>query len=72
MSGRDRFACTTCGDAAEEMEVLAVDATLIARCRAQSGEEVTVDAALVGAPAPGDVLLVHAGAALAKLGEPAS
>ncbi len=40
-----------------------------ARCRDEQGREETVALELVGAVAPGDRLLVHAGVALERLGD---
>jgi hydrogenase maturation factor len=60
--------CITCGDVAVEMTVLRVDAERgLALCEA-GGEKETVETGLVGAVAPGDGLLVHAGTALQRLG----
>lgn len=60
--------CITCGDVAVEMTVLRVDERrLLALCAAASGERETVETELVGAVAPGDELLVHAGTALQRL-----
>ena len=58
--------CTTCGDVAEPMTVLRVDAGRdLALCADAGGTHVTVEIALVGPVAPGDALLVHAGVAIA-------
>lgn len=63
--------CITCGDVAVPMRVLAVDeAACLALCAAadtavEGAEQVAVE--LVGAVRPGDLLLVHAGTALATL-----
>ena len=63
-------ACITCSDVAAPMRVLAVDGeTMLATCRAESGEEVTVDVGVVPAARAGDLLLVHAGTALQALAE---
>ena len=60
--------CITCGDVAEEVRVIRVDgATALAVCRTDGGCEITADVGLVSAPAAGDRLLVHAGAAIARL-----
>ena len=62
-----RSACITCGDSAVELRVLRVDAARgLAVCSDGSGREETVETALVGAVAPGDALLVHAGTALQR------
>jgi hypothetical protein len=61
--------CAVCSDHAEAVEVIAGDPeTALTRCRTAAGIEIEVDAGLVAAPAPGDRLLVHAGAAIARLG----
>jgi hydrogenase maturation factor len=65
----DPHHCVTCSDEGVEMRVLAVDeARGLALCEAAGGERSAVEVALVGAVAPGDALLVHAGTALAVLG----
>jgi hydrogenase maturation factor len=59
--------CITCGDIACPMEVVAVDeARGLALCQDADGARETVEVALVGAVAPGDALLVHAGTAIAR------
>ena len=61
--------CITCGDVAVEMTVLRVDELRrLALCATAGGEKETVETELVGDVAPGDELLVHAGAALQRLG----
>jgi hydrogenase maturation factor len=60
--------CITCGDAAEPMTVVAVDAGRgLALCSAPDGARATVETALVDPARPGDRLLVHAGTAIARL-----
>jgi hydrogenase maturation factor len=60
--------CITCGDEGVPLRVERVDADRgLALCAAEEGAEETVEVALVGAVAPGDMLLVHAGTALVKL-----
>ena len=57
--------CITCGDAAAWMRVVAVDAdNALARCVDDGGRGATVATELVGAVAPDDALLVHAGTAI--------
>jgi len=57
--------CVTCGDAASWMRVLDVDAPgETARCVDGEGRTETVATELVGAVAPHDSLLVHAGTAI--------
>ena len=64
--------CVTCGDVAEPMRVLRIDDDRqLALCEDEGGERVSVEVALIDAPAVGDALLVHAGTALARLGAPA-
>jgi hydrogenase expression/formation protein HypC len=64
----DPHHCITCSDEGVEMRVLAIDeARDLALCRAPGGANQTVEIALVGAVAPGDALLVHAGTALARV-----
>ena len=58
--------CITCGDAALPMRVQEVDAERgLALCEAEGGARSTVEIALVAPVAAGDVLLVHAGTAIA-------
>ena len=67
----DAHHCITCSDEGVEMRVLAVDdARGLALCAAPDGARSSVEVALVGPIAAGDVLLVHAGTALTRL-EPA-
>ena len=66
----DTRGCITCGDVAVRMRVLDVDAPRgLAVCIDAGGRNETVDVGLVEAVAPGELLLVHAGAALLR--EPA-
>jgi hydrogenase maturation factor len=58
--------CVTCGDVAVEMLIVRRDASGLALCEAAEGRE-TVDITLVEPVAAGDRVLVHAGAALARL-----
>jgi hydrogenase maturation factor len=60
--------CITCGDVGDPNTVLAVDADRqLALCSGPDGVHSTVEIALVSPVAPGDVLLVHAGTAIARL-----
>ncbi|HZU39486.1 MAG TPA: HypC/HybG/HupF family hydrogenase formation chaperone [Solirubrobacteraceae bacterium] len=60
--------CITCGDAAATMRVVRVDADReLALCTDGEGARHTVETGLVGLPDPGDLLLVHAGVAIAAL-----
>jgi hydrogenase maturation factor len=58
--------CITCGDEAVPLRVLAVDeARGLALCSDAQDRHSSVEVALVAPVAPGDVLLVHAGTAIA-------
>ena len=60
--------CITCGDDGEPMTVVSVDARrVLALCASETGERLSVETALVEPVAPGDLLLVHAGTAIARL-----
>jgi HupF/HypC family len=60
--------CVTCGDDGIPMTVVAVDLDRgLALCAGEGGARSTVETALVESVHPGDVLLVHAGTALARL-----
>ena len=64
--------CVTCGDEGVEMRVLGVDeARGLALCEDSRGTRVTVEISLVDA-APGTSVLVHAGTAIASIGERAA
>jgi hydrogenase maturation factor len=66
----DPFHCVTCSDEGVEMHVVAVDEDRgLALCTAPDGTRSSVEIALIGAVAPGDGLLVHAGTALTRLTE---
>jgi hydrogenase expression/formation protein HypC len=59
--------CITCGDVAVELRVVSVDdASGLAVCADEHGGSAEVDVLLVAPVAPGDLLLVHAGAAIAR------
>ena len=60
--------CITCSDEGRMVEVVATGEDNLVLVLAQGHREM-VDATLVGAPAPGDLLLVHAGTAIAPLDE---
>jgi hydrogenase maturation factor len=65
--------CITCGDEAVPLRVLAVDdARALALCSDAAGRHTTVEVALVAPVASGDVLLVHAGTAIARAPEEAA
>ncbi|HEY3613950.1 MAG TPA: HypC/HybG/HupF family hydrogenase formation chaperone [Gaiellales bacterium] len=62
--------CITCSDEGLPLRIVALEGDGLARCLAdgspcEPGE--TVDVQLVGDVAPGDLVLVHAGVALALL-----
>ncbi len=60
--------CITCGDEAVEMRVVRVDEEReLALCSVEDGRRNSVEIALVGSVAEGDVLLVHAGTAIARM-----
>ena len=62
--------CITCGDVGDPSTVVAVDSDReLALCAGPDGERSTVEIALVAPVVPGDVLLVHAGTAIARLDE---
>jgi hydrogenase maturation factor len=63
MSACDEDHCVTCADEGVPLRVDALEPDGTALC---AGVEVMTD--LVGAVEPGDVLLVHAGVALSRLG----
>jgi hydrogenase expression/formation protein HypC len=67
--------CITCGDEAVPMRVVEVDRKRsLALCSDAEGERSSVEIALVDPVMSGEVLLVHAGTALARAeerGEPA-
>jgi len=59
--------CITCGDEAIEMRVVSIDGDRgLALCATEAGERSTVETALVEPTVIGDLLLVHAGTAIAK------
>ena len=59
--------CITCGDHAVELRVVSVDdGRGLAVCADERGASIEVDVLLVSPVAPGDKLLVHAGAAIAR------
>jgi hydrogenase maturation factor len=67
--------CITCGDQGIPLLVVALEGDGLARCRdtaAPAEPDALVDVQLVGAVAPGDCVLVHAGVALVQLGAAAS
>ena len=61
--------CITCSDEGIAMRVERVDqARGLALCATEDGAQSTVEIALVEPVAAGDLVLVHAGVALAELG----
>jgi hydrogenase maturation factor len=62
--------CITCGDEAAEMRIVTVDPERgLALCADEGGSRSTVETALVAPVSVGDILLVHAGTAIARLAE---
>ena len=59
--------CITCADEGVEVRVVGISADGMAECLDPQGAAGVVDAALVGEVVPGDVLLAHAGVAIARL-----
>ena len=59
--------CQTCGDIADEMRVLQIDAGRELALCAAGDQHTTVEIGLVGPLQPGDTVLVHAGVALTVL-----
>jgi hydrogenase maturation factor len=60
--------CITCGDVGDPSTVLAVDSDReLALCAGPGEVHSTVEIALVAPVVAGDVLLVHAGTAIARL-----
>ena len=58
--------CVTCGDDGDPMTVLALDPERgLALCVGEDGRRASVETALVEPVEVGDVLLVHAGTAIA-------
>ncbi len=59
--------CITCSDEAVELRVVEIDEDReLALCESESGERSTVEIALVQPLALDDVVLVHAGTAIAR------
>jgi len=63
----DQDGCLTCGDVGVPVRVITVTARG-AWCEDRSGTRVEIAVDFVPAVAPGDVLLVHAGVAIARMG----
>ena len=62
--------CITCGDEAVPLRVVRIDAEReLALCENDDGERTTVEIALVTPVAEQDILLVHAGTAIAHAAE---
>ncbi len=60
--------CITCGDDGDPMTVLRLDDERgLALCQGEDGARSTVEVALVAPVGPGDIVLVHAGTAIARL-----
>jgi hypothetical protein len=59
--------CTTCGDTSEPMRVVRSYASGdLAICVGEDGAAHQVDTGIIGPVAPGERLIVHAGAALSR------
>ncbi len=59
--------CITCGDHAVELRVVSVDdASALAVCADDHGASIEVDVLLVAPVRAGELLLVHAGTAIAR------
>jgi hydrogenase maturation factor len=70
MSGRfTAERCITCGEEAIPMRVIELVPGSLALCRRPDGRRETVETALVEPVAAGELLLVHAGTALARARE---
>jgi hydrogenase maturation factor len=68
MSCSDPDHCITCGDDGIPMTVLKVDTGRgLALCADEAARRATVETALVDPVGPGDLLLVHAGTAIARV-----
>ncbi len=65
----DEGHCITCADEALQVRVLFVDDENGLAQVALNGEEEEIDISLVESIAPGDVLLVHGGVAIARVDE---
>lgn len=62
--------CITCGDEATPMRVVKVDSDRsLALCADSQGERASIEIALVEPVVSGEVLLIHAGTALARAAE---
>ena len=61
--------CTTCADEALQVRVLSVDEENGLAQVTMNGLEEEIDISLVESIAPGDVLLVHGGVAIARVDE---
>jgi hydrogenase maturation factor len=59
--------CITCADEGIEMRVLALGPDGLAQCTDEHGRQDEVETALVSPVAAGDMVLVHAGVAIARL-----
>ncbi len=61
----DDDGCTTCGDVAVPVRVVALRADGFAECEDRTGERAEIATAFTPDVSPGDVLLVHMGVAIA-------
>ena len=69
MSHCDDSHCITCSDEGLPMRLLHLGEDGVAVCEDETGVRTSVMTDLVERPAPGDLLLVHAGVALTRLEE---
>jgi hydrogenase expression/formation protein HypC len=67
MTGPDEDRCITCSDQAVPLTVVSVDEERgLALCDDGSGGRTTIEVALVAPVSPGELLLAHAGTAIAR------
>jgi HupF/HypC family len=60
--------CVTCGDDGDPMTAVSVDESQgLAVCHRGDGAQMTVEIGLVAPVSPGELLLVHAGTAIARI-----
>ncbi len=64
----DEEVCITCSDEGRTAEIITVEEGAEALVRTAEGRE-RIDTTLIEAPRPGDLVLVHAGSAIASLGD---
>ncbi len=64
--------CTTCGDVAVPVRVVAIESDGTAVCEDRIGHRATIQTAFTPEAESGDVLLVHMGVAISRIGAPAA